>query len=165
MPLLHLTSSPLEPTALVADVAAEADRRAAAPGVCGAVVTFLGTVRGENAGRCVQRLEYEAYEPLARRAFERIAAEVAAEWPDATVGLHHRLGTLDVGEASVVIVAASPHRAHAFAACRYVIERVKQVVPIWKREMFEGGAEWIEGATADPDDETARQEALKRACL
>ena len=164
MPLLHLTTSSLEPAALLADVVAEADRRAAAAGVCGAVVTFLGTVRGENAGRRVHRLEYEGYEPLARRTLDRIAAEVAAEWPDATVGLHHRLGILDVGEASVVIVAASPHRAHAFAACRYVIERVKQVVPIWKRETFEGGAEWVEGATADPGDERARQEALRRAC-
>jgi len=164
MPLLHVTLSPLEPEALVHDVLAEAARRGRVPGTCGAVATFLGTVRGENAGRQVLRLEYEGYEPLALRAFERIAAEAAERWPDTTLGLHHRLGVLEVGKASVAIVAASPHRADAFATCRYAIERVKQIAPIWKREVFEGGVAWIEGATADPDDEAARKEALRRAC-
>ena len=71
---------------------------------------------------------------------------------------------LSVGEASVAIAAASPHRREAFAACRYAIERVKQIVPIWKHEYFEGGDVWIEGATADPDDEAAREDAVRRAC-
>jgi molybdopterin synthase catalytic subunit len=130
----------------------------------GAVVTFLGLVRNHNVGRRVRYLEYEAYEPLAVKTFERIAAEVRARWPGVRLALHHRVGRLDIGEASVAIAAASPHRAEAYAACRYTIERVKQIAPIWKREFFEGGDVWIEGATADPDDERARQDAVGRAC-
>jgi len=76
----------------------------------------------------------------------------------------HRVGSLQIGDASVVIAAASPHRADAFAACRYAIERVKQIVPIWKHEHFEGGDVWLEGATADPDDEAARDKARRIAC-
>jgi len=135
-----------------------------APGVTGAIASFIGLVRGENLGRRVQFLEYEGYEPLALRAFERIEQEIHAHWGAATLGLHHRLGRLDIGEASIAIVVASPHRAEGFAACRYTIERVKQIVPIWKHEHFEGGESWIEGATADPDNEAARAEAMRRAC-
>jgi molybdopterin synthase catalytic subunit len=134
------------------------------PGAHGAVVTFVGTVRGDNQGRRVIRLEYEAYEPLALRAFAIISDEVAERWPSARVAFHHRTGSLALGETSVVIAAASPHRADAFSACRYVIERLKQIAPVWKREYFEGGDVWIEGATADPSDETAREEAYRRAC-
>jgi molybdopterin synthase catalytic subunit len=136
----------------------------AAAGVTGAVSVFVGLVRGENAGRRVLFLEYEAYEPLALRAFERIAQEIAAKWPDVTPGVHHRVGRLQIGEASIVIVAASAHRAAACAASRYTIERIKQIAPVWKHEHFEGGEVWIEGATADPADDGARQEALRRAC-
>jgi molybdopterin synthase catalytic subunit len=133
-------------------------------GAHGAIVTFVGTVRGENRGRRVTRLEYEAHEPLALRAFAIISDEVAAYWPSARVALHHRTGPLEVGEASVAIAAAAPHRADAFAACRYVIERLKQVAPVWKHEFFEGGEAWIEGATADPFDRSAREEAFRRSC-
>ena len=96
------------------------------PGAHGAVVTFVGIVRGLNQGRKVIRLEYEAYEPLALRAFAIIRDEVAAHWPSARVAFHHRTGPIALGEASVAIAAASPRRADAFAACRYVIERLKQ---------------------------------------
>lgn len=130
----------------------------------GAVVTFVGTVRSSNQGRSVLRLEYESFEPLALKAFAAIAAEAAGRWPSARVALHHRTGSLLPGEPSVIIAAASPHRAEAFAACRYVIERVKQIAPVWKREFFEGGDCWIEGAVADPSDEAAREEAYRRAC-
>jgi molybdopterin synthase catalytic subunit len=130
----------------------------------GAVATFVGTVRGLNLGRRVERLEYEAYEPLAVRVFERIAVEAAERWPNARLAVHHRVGVVSVGEASVVVAAGSPHRADAFAVCRYAIERVKQIAPIWKREHFEGGDVWVEGATADPDDAIAREDALRRAC-
>ena len=85
-------------------------------------------------------------------------------WADTRLGVHHRIGRLEIGEASIIIVAASPHRAHAFAACRYTIERVKQIVPIWKHEHFEGGEVWLEGATADPEDENAKQAAYRIAC-
>jgi molybdopterin synthase catalytic subunit len=155
-PLLAIGPDPIDLDRLVAAVAPS--------GADGAVVTFLGLVRDHNAGRRVQHLEYEAYEPLALRSFERIAAEIASRWPGVKVGLHHRVGRLEIGEASVAIVTASPHRAHAFCACRYAIERVKQIAPIWKREFFDGGDVWIEGATADPDDEAARAEAEKVAC-
>jgi molybdopterin synthase catalytic subunit len=131
---------------------------------CGAIATFTGAVRNLNLGRRVERLEYEAYAPLAVRVFERIAAEAAERWPGAALAVHHRVGRLNVGEASVIIAAASPHRADAFAVCRYAIERVKQIAPIWKREHFAGGDVWIEGATADPDDAGAREDALRRAC-
>ena len=105
----------------------------------GAVTSFVGLVRDHNVGRRVLWLDYEAYAPLALRSFERIAAETRERWPGASVAIHHRTGSSTIGEASVVIAAASPHRADAFAACRYAIERVKQIAPIWKHEHFEGG--------------------------
>jgi molybdopterin synthase catalytic subunit len=141
----------------------EAEARGRVEG-CGAVCTFIGVVRHVHQGRRVHYLEYEAYEPMAIRAFERIGREVTADWPRAIVGIHHRIGRLAIGEASVVVAAASPHRAAAFEAGRYAIERVKQIAPVWKHEFFEDGDAWVEGATADPDDESARQEARARAC-
>jgi molybdopterin synthase catalytic subunit len=135
------------------------------PGSNGAIVTFVGTVRGENAGRRVIRLEYEAYEPLALKAFAIISDEVREHWPTARVAFHHRTGSLAVGETSVAIAAASPHRVEAFSACRYVIERLKQAAPVWKHEFFDGGETWIEGATADPHNALAREEAYRRSCV
>ena len=128
----------------------------------GAIASFVGIVRNENAGRRVVRLEYEGYEPLALRAFAHISEETTQRWP-VRLALHHRLGTLEIGEASVMIAVASPHRAEAFSACRYVIERVKQIAPIWKHEYFEGGDVWIEGATADPDNHQAVADAMRLA--
>jgi molybdopterin synthase catalytic subunit len=130
----------------------------------GAVASFIGLVRDNNQGRRVSFLDYEAYEPLAVRALTRISDEVSQAWPDTRVGVHHRTGRIEIGDASVIIVAVSPHRANAFAACRYTIERIKQIVPVWKHEHFEGGDVWLEGATADPDDEAARQAAYRIAC-
>ncbi len=150
-----ITTAPLDPGALV--------RLVEGPGH-GAVATFLGLVRDHNVGRKVTHLEYEAYEPLAVKALQRIVDEAAARWPAVRLAIHHRTGRLEIGEASVAIAAASPHRADAFAACRYAIERMKQIVPIWKHEHFEGGDAWIEGATADPDDADARETALRIAC-
>jgi molybdopterin synthase catalytic subunit len=156
---LSLTESPIETAAVVR--LAEGD---APDGRFGAVATFVGTVRRENAGRQVACLEYEAYEPLAAKALGLIAAEVTGYWPAVRLAVRHRVGRLLPGEASIVIAAASPHRAEAFQACRYTIERVKQIVPIWKREIFEGGEVWIEGATADPSDDAARDAAYRSAC-
>ena len=130
----------------------------------GALCLFVGVVRDHNDGRRVLRLEYEAYEPLAVRAFEQIAGEAAALWPACRLGIHHRTGGVAIGEASIVIVAASAHRGEAFAASRYAIERVKQIAPIWKHEYFEGGDVWIEGAVAAADDAAAREKAEKLAC-
>src|SRR5688572_8901156 len=155
---LAVTTSPLDLQGLVNIV--EADDA----GRHGAVATFIGLVRGNNLGRRVLFLEYEAYEPLAVRALERIASEVRDAWPGVRLAVHHRTGRIELGDASIVIAAASAHRADAFAACRYTIERVKQIVPIWKHEHFEGGDVWLEGATADPENQEARQSALKIAC-
>ena len=160
-PLLAIGPAVLSLEPLVAAVAARPGETA---GSDGAVAAFLGVVRNHNLGRSVRYLEYEAYVPLAQKSFERISAEVDARWPGVRLALHHRVGRLEIGEASVAIAAASPHRADAFAACRYAIERVKQIAPIWKREFFEGGDVWIEGATADPDDARAREVAERAAC-
>jgi len=159
-PLLAIGPAPLDLDALIAAVNLGPG---AATGADGAVVAFLGLVRNHNVGRLVRHLEYEAYEPLALKTFERIAGEVEDRWPGVRLALHHRTGRLAIGEASVAIVSASPHRADAYAANRYAIERVKQIAPIWKREHFEGGEVWVEGATADPDNEDARQQAVARA--
>ena len=157
MPLAAVTPDPLDPQALARDLSNDTSGD-------GAVATFTGLVRDRNQGRTVHFLEYEAYEPLAVRALERIVGEALETWPAVRMGMQHRIGRLEIGEASIIIVAASPHRADAFAACRYAIERVKQIVPIWKREHFEGGEVWLEGATADPDDERAKLTAYRIAC-
>jgi molybdopterin synthase catalytic subunit len=150
-----ITASPLDAASVAAAVTSDRN---------GAVTTFIGLARDHNAGRRVLWLDYEAYAPLALKAFAQIGAEAADHWPEARLAIHHRTGRVAIGEASVVIAAASPHRADAFAACRYAIERVKQIAPIWKHEHFQGGDVWIEGATADPANEQARALAFERAC-
>ncbi|HYS80205.1 MAG TPA: molybdenum cofactor biosynthesis protein MoaE [Anaeromyxobacteraceae bacterium] len=108
----------------------------------GAVVTFEGDVRGATRGRAVVRLEYEAYLPMAERTLLRLAAEVEREH-GAAVAIIHRVGHLLPGEAAVVIACAAPHRTPAFRACEATIERLKQEVPIWKREVYEDGTSWV----------------------
>lgn len=157
MPLINVAPGVLDVEALTREIT---NSRAGD----GAVATFIGLVRDHNQGRRVSFLDYEAYEPLAIRALHRIVDEIGRAWPDTLIGVHHRTGRIEIGEASIIIVAVSPHRAHAFAGCRYTIERVKQIVPIWKHEHFEGGDVWLEGATADPDDESAREAAYRIAC-
>jgi molybdopterin synthase catalytic subunit len=156
-PLVALTSEPLDLQALVAAVGGQEHGD-------GAIATFIGLVRDHNQGRRVSYLEYEAYEPLAVKALQRIIDEARESWPGARLGVHHRVGRIELSEASIIIAAASAHRAEAFAACRYTIERVKQIVPIWKHEHFEGGEVWLEGATADPEDAAAREAAQRIAC-
>jgi molybdopterin synthase catalytic subunit len=108
----------------------------------------VGVVRDNNAGRRVLWLEYEAYEEMALPLMEEIAREVRARWPVTSVRIEHRLGRLEIGEASVAVAVASPHRREAFEACRYAIDTLKRTVPIWKKEFFEGGEAWIEGPGA-----------------
>lgn len=158
---LAILTPPLSLDALSALVEAEARQMAEG---CGAMCSFVGTVRATHQGRAVRYLEYEAFTPLAEKALHYIANEVATEWPRVALGIHHRVGRLDVGDASVLVVAASAHRAEAFIVCRYAIERVKQIVPVWKHEFFDDGDAWVEGAAADPYDEPARQQAMARAC-
>jgi len=126
-----------EPLAVDAPVAAVAGAD------CGAVVTFVGTVRANNRGRAVVRLEYEAYPEMALRVFARIEDEARALWPGTRIAIHHRIGSLDPGAVSVVIAAASPHRADAFSAARHAIEELKKDAPIWKREQYPDGSEWV----------------------
>jgi len=122
----------------------EVSRRVSSPAV-GAVVSFAGLVRNTNEGRDVRELEYEAYAEMAEPLLAQIGDEIRARWPVQAVAIVHRVGRLAIGEASVVIAVASGHRQGAFEACRYAIDRVKEMVPIWKKEYFQGGEVWIEG--------------------
>ncbi|MGE5815784.1 MAG: molybdenum cofactor biosynthesis protein MoaE [Acidobacteriota bacterium] len=151
----RISTAPLDVAAVIAEVSRPD---------CGAVAVFVGTTRNHNRGKRVLYLEYEAYEALAIRSFERIGVESHERWPGIALAIHHRIGHVDIGEPSVVIAAAAPHRADAFAASRYAIERLKQIAPVWKHEYFEGGELWIEGATARVDDVEARAAASARSC-
>ena len=117
----------------------------------GAIVTFLGVVRDNNLGRKVHYLEYEAYPEMAVPAMQRIAEEIRQKWDVKHVAMVHRVGRMEIGEASVGIAVSAAHRAEAFEACRYAIDRLKEIVPIWKKEVWEGGEYWIEGTAVSPD--------------
>jgi molybdopterin synthase catalytic subunit len=110
----------------------------------GGIVTFVGTVRDASRGHAIRHLEYEAYPGMAEREMEKIAETAAAQWPGARVAMAHRTGHLAIGDIAVVIAAAAPHRAEAFAACRYAIDTLKQDVPIWKKEVAVDGEYWVE---------------------
>jgi molybdopterin synthase catalytic subunit len=129
----------------------------------GALILFVGIVRGRHQGQDVRALTYEAYEPLAVASFDRIAREAAERIPGVVLAIHHRVGTLTVGEPSIVIAAVAAHRAEAYAASRFAIERVKQISPVWKREHLADGASWVEGSTVDPEDPAPLDEAWRRA--
>ncbi|MBM3934713.1 MAG: molybdopterin converting factor subunit 1 [SAR202 cluster bacterium] len=139
-----ITDAPLDPEALTERV-----RRDSA----GAVVTFLGTTRDNSIGRKVLHLEYEAYRPMADNKLAEIIAEMRARWPLEVVAIAHRLGRLEISEISLVVAVSSPHRKDAFAACMYSVDRIKQTVPIWKKEFFVGGEVWIES----PEDVAMRE--------
>ena len=109
----------------------------------GAVATFTGTVRRQSRGREVTRLEYEAYAEMAEDVMARLAADLLERYELCAIAIHHRVGTLAIGEASVVIAVSAPHRQDALAACRDAIDRLKEMVPLWKKEVYEGGEEWI----------------------
>jgi molybdopterin synthase catalytic subunit len=116
----------------------------------GAIVTFIGTTRNNNEGRKVIALDYEAYPEMAEKELARIGAEARAKWPIGRMAIVHRLGPVQITEASVIIAVASPHRDAAFAACRFAIEEIKKTVPIWKKEVYEGGEVWIGTQTGQP---------------
>ena len=128
----------------------EISRRVSSPAV-GAVVSFAGIVRGTNAGRQVRYLEYETYPEMAETTLAQIAEEIEARWPVEGVAIVHRVGRLEIGETSVIVAVASGHRQGAFEAARYAIDRIKEIVPVWKKEYFEGGEIWIEGPEKPPD--------------
>lgn len=116
----------------------------------GAIVSFAGIVRDNNRGEGVSHLEYEAYEGMAEREMDKIAAEIEERWPGTRVAIQHRTGRLEIGEASVVISVSAPRRSEAFEGCRHAIEQIKVSVPIWKKEFADSGEVWIEGPTARP---------------
>ncbi len=116
----------------------------------GAICTFSGVVRSENLGRTVSYLEYEAFEEMALPSLADIAERAQTQWPGVRVAIVHRLGRLDIGEASVVISASHPHRADAFSACRFVIDALKTEVPIWKKEVWSDGSHWVDGIAPHP---------------
>jgi molybdopterin synthase catalytic subunit len=118
----------------------------------GAIATFLGTTRRTNRGRRVLKLEYEAYTDMAVAELQRLADEAASQWPLCRVAIVHRIGEVPIGQASVAIAVSAPHRAEAIRACRFAIDRLKAVAPIWKKEHFEGGEVWI-GSLADCEHE------------
>jgi MoaE-MoaD fusion protein len=126
-----------EPLSLDAAVAEVADERA------GGIATFTGTVRRQSRGRKVLHLEYEAYAEMAEDVITQLAAELDKAHDLCGIAIHHRVGRVEIGEPSVVIAVSAPHRQDALAACREAIDRLKETVPLWKKEVYEGGAEWL----------------------
>jgi molybdopterin converting factor subunit 1 len=116
----------------------------------GAICTFTGVVRDSSRGRSVTHLEYEAYAEMATAQMRNIADEIAERWPDARVAMSHRTGRLEIGEPSVVVSVSCPHRGEAIAACKWGIDRLKETVPIWKKEHAADGTYWIEGDDSKP---------------
>ena len=134
-----VTDAPIDTAALLDACVSPAD---------GAALLFVGVVRDENDGRAVSRLEYSAYAPMAEREMRSIADEARARFGTGAIHVVHRVGMLEIGEASVAIAVASPHRGEAYEASRYVIEQLKRRVPVWKREGYvDGGTEWVPGFT------------------
>jgi molybdopterin synthase catalytic subunit len=116
----------------------------------GAITTFIGTTRNNNEGRKVIALDYEAYPEMAEKELARIGEEARAKWPIRRMAIVHRLGPVQITEASVIIAVSSAHRDAAFAACRFAIEEIKKTVPIWKKEVYEGGEVWIGTQSGQP---------------
>jgi molybdopterin synthase catalytic subunit len=116
----------------------------------GAIATFIGTTRNNNEGRKVIALDYEAYPEMAEKELARIGEHARKQWPICRMAIVHRLGPVQIGDASVIIVVSSAHRDAAFAASRFAIEEIKKTVPIWKKEVFEGGEVWIGTQTGQP---------------
>ena len=143
--MIEITREPLDPEAITAKVRHDSN---------GAIVTFLGTTRDSTAGRRVLRLEYEAYRPMADNKLTQIVEEMKQRWPIQDAAIAHRLGRLEIGDVSLVVAVASPHREAAFDACRYSVDRIKQLVPIWKKEVFEGGEIWV-GSQQGPPAKTS----------
>jgi molybdopterin synthase catalytic subunit len=130
----RLSADPLSLDAAVDEVRSER---------AGAIATFIGTTRVESRGRTVERLEYEAYEGMAEKVMGEIAAALKQRYDLCEIAIHHRTGRVDIGDSSVVIAVSAPHRQDALAACRDAIDTLKEQVPLWKKEVYEGGEEWI----------------------
>lgn len=136
--MFEIVSGPIDAAAVSAAVARPS---------AGATVTFLGTTRDHNEGRQVTRLEYEAYPEMAIAEMHKIGEVARRRWPIEGIAIVHRIGVVPIGEPSVVIAVSARHRVAAFEACHFTIDRLKEVVPIWKKEHFEGGEIWIGSQT------------------
>jgi molybdopterin synthase catalytic subunit len=131
---LNLSDAPIDVSEVVRIVASEE---------AGAIDVFIGMVRKHTQEKEVVRLEYDAYDKMVMREMEKLADEVIEKWPVEKIAIYHRKGVLQVGEAAVVIAVSTPHRQEAFEACKYTIDTLKQRVPIWKKEVFGDGEEWV----------------------
>ncbi len=136
--LFEISAEPLEPQRVVEHVRKDES---------GAIALFYGVVRDNNMGRRVLYLEYDAYPEMATKVMRQVAEEVQERWPVTDVAIQHRTGRLEIGEASLLVAVSAAHRREAFEACHALVDRFKEVVPIWKKEVWEGGEEWIEGET------------------
>lgn len=132
--MIEITKNAIDPQPITASVRRDSN---------GAVVTFLGTTRRTSMGKTVLHLEYEAYAPMALKKLREIAAEITEKWRIEDISIVHRIGWLEIEDISLVVAIASPHRKEAFQACGYVVDRIKETVPIWKKEVFEDGQVWV----------------------
>lgn len=146
--MIKITHDPLIPEQITSQVRQNSN---------GAVVTFLGTTRDSFEGKKVLKLDYEAYEDMALKKMSDIRREVQAEFGIEDIAIVHRIGTVDIGQISLVVAVASPHRKEAFSACLKIVDRVKEIVPIWKKEVFEDGSRWVacDDHEFNPADATA----------
>ncbi len=156
--MIRLTSGPIDPAAMLAKVASPA---------AGAVLLFLGTARQSTAGRQTASLDYECYEEMARKKLAQLEEQAREKWPLIGCAIVHRLGHLEIGEASVAVAVSSPHRADAFAAGQWLIDTLKQTVPIWKRENWsDGQSEWVDpGLAANPVQSESNQHSHPPAII
>ena len=134
--MFAITREPLDPQPLVDAVRKDES---------GAIALFYGVVRNHNMGRSVRYLEYDAYESMALKKMHEVAEEVCAKFPVSGIGVLHRIGRLEIGETSLLVAVSSPHRKEAFEACHHAVDRIKETVPVWKKEVWDDGSEWVEG--------------------
>lgn len=145
--MFEITREPLDPAPLVEAVRTDDS---------GAVVLFYGVVRNENMGRSVDYLEYDAYDAMALKKMREVADEVCTKFPVNGIGILHRVGRLEIGETSLLVAVSTGHRREGFEACLFAVDRIKQTVPVWKKEVWSDGSEWIEGHIPDvPEHERA----------
>jgi molybdopterin synthase catalytic subunit len=134
--LIRITADPLDPQPFIEHVRRDES---------GALALFLGVVRNHNLGRRVLHLEYDAYPQMAEKKLRQVIEEIMSRWPITDIAIAHRTGRLEIGETSLLVAVSSPHRHEAFEACQHAVNRIKEVAPIWKKEVWEGGEAWIEG--------------------
>ena len=144
--MFEVTRDPLDPQLLLDFVRKDES---------GAIVLFYGVVRGSSEGRRVLYLEYDAYVPMAVKEMQKIGDDLRSRWQITEVAMRHRIGRLAVGETCLIIAVSAPHRQDAFAACHYAIDRIKETVPIWKKEIWEEGEAWVQGHAIQEGSDSA----------